>query len=131
MRASARSVPSTLRGSGRLTGCRVAGRRLLDVASLIASDLGEETLRSYRAWLCERDVGRSRVRVAPLDQQPLLRPGANQRPAPLELSAVERESQLALLERGSGVDVVEHLVGPLVPDHHCAAPVLALGDHAF
>src|SRR6185503_9817829 len=131
MRASARSVPSTLRGSGRFTDRGVAGRRLLDVAFLIASDLRKETLRSHRAWLCDRDVGRIRGHVASFDQQPLLWPGANEGPASFELSAVEREAQLALLQRDGGVYIVEHLVRPLVPDHHRSAAVLALGDHAL
>src|SRR6185436_16770625 len=131
MRALAGSVPSTLRGPGGPTGGRVAGGRLLDVASLIACDLSKETLRSYRARLCDRDVGRVGGGVAPFDQQPLLRPGANERPAPLELSAVEREAQFALLQRDGGIDIVEHLVRPLVPDHHRAAAVFALGDDAF
>src|SRR5678815_4381621 len=110
MRAWARSVPSTLRGPGRFTDGRVAGRRLLDVASLIASDLREQALRSHRAWPCDRDVGRICGRVASFDQKPLLRPGANEGPTSFELSAVEHEAQLALLQRDGGVDIVEHLV---------------------
>src|SRR5206468_7517158 len=71
------------------------------------------------------------VCVAPFDQQPLARSGPHQGPSPLELVAVEPEAQLALPQRDGGIDVVEHLVDALVPDHHRAATIFALGDHAL
>src|SRR5206468_2907361 len=77
------------------------------------------------------DVCRARVRVATLDQQPFARSGPYQSPSPFQLVSLEREAQLAFPQRDDGIDVVEHLVGALVPDHHGAAPVLALWDHTL
>src|SRR5690606_16367823 len=82
-------------------------------------------------------VAGSGRRIALLDQQPVLlvvAPAraprkADERPAPAELLAVQRELELALSESLRRIAFRNPM--PPIPDEHRAAAVLALGDHAF
>src|SRR4030088_2221133 len=98
--------PSTARrASARSATSRISGRGLLDIASLVASDVRQETLRAHGARAGLRDVRRARVLVAPFDQQPLAGSGPDQGPTAFELVAVQDESQLAASQRNSRVGV--------------------------
>ena len=114
-RADRRSPPSGRRRPPRTRSRRAAARH--DRARRLLGDV----------------VGRGPV-VAVLDQEPALaalvaaRP--HEHPRAAELLAVERELELALLQRGFRRRALRR-PRALVPDHHGAAAVLAGRDHAL
>src|SRR3981081_578781 len=108
--------PSTARrASARSATSRISGRGLLDIASLVASDVRQETLRTHGALAVLVDVRRARVLVAPFDQQPLTGSGPDQGPTAFELVAVQDESQLPASQRKSRGGGLQHVVGALAP----------------
>ena len=108
---------------------------------LVARDLVEAAARDDAVGLLVDDAGRVaflRVFVAFLDQQPrllarlaavLAAVRADQRPAALELFAVELELQMPFLIAGDRIAV--RMPGAAIPHHDGARPVLARRNDAF
>src|SRR5439155_1286968 len=113
---------------------RIGARGLLQLAHAGAGrarDAGHGAARDDGLGLGEREVLRGvGVLIAMLDEQPLAVPHAHQHPRALHLLAVQPHLEVALGECLVHVGALG-LPRAAVPDHHRAAAVLALGDHAL
>ncbi len=112
----------------RLRAALAQARRDRDAAVLRGPDLLDRASREHRVVRVVVGARLSRVRVALLDQEPLVLAalGLHERPFAAQLVAAQLEQQLAFDE--ALVDVVERHPAAAVPDDHRARAVVAGRD---